>query len=433
MEGERHLPTGHGGSSGSNSRASNLARRQPPQPITNRAGAPEAHQANPPTPDTMRDEGTTNFEEAVRLAHQVGQGWGRLNLEERRQDIGAILGLLRQGRRWLQGVKRTSSWELQSMAEARSGQAEEELLIAASYPEHSQATHHLQQAQYHMEACLGAEASALEVSDATAGGEPVHPADTLGLAAGGQEAPASTSTALQTNTHPALRARAILRRLRPFTQGDVRGEVEAALRAVEEWSEQLWGAELLAIEDTPEGGGQGEESTHGGEEMAVPPLPAPLQPTHEQEGQGQGAPLALVDGDPGQDQVPDRENGKDTNDAVHPGEASGDVQLGADGERGEGASRQEAPTMPETHTQATVPWQPPPVRGVGSGGYRRRWESQQGWAANRRRSQRRRMGFGVRTRRSRSGGTRRRRTTSPRPHLIGGDEHRRRRAHAGLE
>ncbi|CAE7363534.1 dbp9 [Symbiodinium natans] len=86
------------------------------------------------------------------------------------------------------------------------GEAEQELLIAASYPGHGQASHHLQQAQYHMEACLGAEASALEV------------------------------------------------------------QVGKALQAIDDWSTQLWGDDTPAGGPAEEGR---EENYDGGEDGAL--------------------------------------------------------------------------------------------------------------------------------------------------------------------
>ena len=224
--------------------------------------------------------GTTTWEEVARLAGQVCRGWGALTTEERMQDTMTILHLVRQGRRWLDAVKRTSNWELQSMAESKAAEAEQAALLALSYPNHHQAAGQIQHVQHHAEACVGAEAIALEVTLNTGGSEQasegVHPADAISLAAGGEEAaPAGDRGWLQTGGHPAMRARSILRHLLPFTGGEVRQQVQAALGALDEWSTELWGGELLAIEDT---------LGNSGEEMHPPPPP----PTHHAEGTGRG-------------------------------------------------------------------------------------------------------------------------------------------------
>ena len=168
--------------------------------------------------------GTTTWEEVARLAGQVCRGWGALTTEERMQDTMTILHLVRQGRRWLDAVKRTSNWELQSMAESKAAEAEQAALLALSYPNHHQAAGQIQHVQHHAEACVGAEAIALEVTLNTGGSEQasegVHPADAISLAAGGEEAaPAGDRGWLQTGGHPAMRARSILRHLLPFTGG----------------------------------------------------------------------------------------------------------------------------------------------------------------------------------------------------------------------
>ncbi|CAE7218385.1 Cacna1c [Symbiodinium natans] len=424
-----------------------LAEQRPPSPINN----PDS--SNPPPPRPAQDNdttatggwthhtgGTTNFEEAIRLAQHVRMGWGALNAEERIQDVGAILGLLRQGRRWLGTVVRTSSWALQSMAEARAPQAEQELLIAASYPTHPQASHHLQQAQHHMEACLGGEASALATQhNREAEGGEVHPADALALAAGGEEAPPGPNPGnqLQPTGHPIVRARHILQRLMPFTGGEVQEQLEAALQALNEWCHNLWGADLLAIEDT-----------RGGSEGAAR-VGAATRGGHA----GEGA--AEAGGETNQrdrDLLPDRDNGREKIEAI--------VTLEAEGGTGGATSSEQGIDGGAPLTPPTQAWQPPPPSSYPQPQtMRRRWEAQMGIAANRRRSkQRRRLAFGQRTRRSRSGGssyqykhltteageeeedeagdedeTHRRRRTEP-PGGIDllnvAEEHRRRRAHA---
>ena len=128
------------------------------------------------------------------------------------QDTMTILHLVRQGRRWLDAVKRTSNWELQSLAEGKAAEAEQAALLALSYPNHHQAASQLLHVQHHAEACVGAEAIALEAVHNTGGGEHggggVHPADAISLAAGGVEAaPAGDGGRLQTGGHPVMRAR----------------------------------------------------------------------------------------------------------------------------------------------------------------------------------------------------------------------------------
>ena len=472
-----------------------LAEQRPPSPINN----PDS--SNPPPPRPAQDNdttatggwthhtgGTTNFEEAIRLAQHVRMGWGALNAEERIQDVGAILGLLRQGRRWLGTVVRTSSWALQSMAEARAPQAEQELLIAASYPTHPQASHHLQQAQHHMEACLGGEASALATQhNREAEGGEVHPADALALAAGGEEAPPGPNPGnqLQPTGHPIVRARHILQRLMPFTGGEVQEQLEAALQALNEWCHNLWGADLLAIEDTPEPPQQPTppawppQQPRPPQQQPPPRHTAPPPPPPSTGGEarrrrggsegaarvgaatrgghaGEGA--AEAGGETNQrdrDLLPDRDNGREKIEAI--------VTLEAEGGTGGATSSEQGIDGGAPLTPPTQAWQPPPPSSYPQPQtMRRRWEAQMGIAANRRRSkQRRRLAFGQRTRRSRSGGssyqykhltteageeeedeagdedeTHRRRRTEP-PGGIDllnvAEEHRRRRAHAGVD
>ncbi|CAE7341991.1 PRY3 [Symbiodinium natans] len=299
--------------------------------------------------------GTTTWEEVARLAGQVCRGWGALTTEERMQDTMTILHLVRQGRRWLDAVKRTSNWELQSMAESKAAEAEQAALLALSYPNHHQAAGQIQHVQHHAEACVGAEAIALEVTlntgESEQASEGVHPADAISLAAGGEEAaPAGDRGWLQTGGHPAMRARSILRHLLPFTGGEVRQQVQAALGALDEWSTELWGGELLAIEDT---------LGNSGEEMHPPPPP----PTHHAEGTGRG-----TDGGDGgrgrghveehrelpppEEELHDRDNGRDTETEIC------DLEGGVEGGRCNAL-----PTTPGAggpSTQATVPWNPPP-------------------------------------------------------------------------
>ena len=291
----------------------------------------------------------------------------------------------------------------------------------------------------------------------------VHPADTLGLAAGGVEA---------TGGGGGLRARHILRGLLPFTHGEIQREVGKALQAIDDWSTQLWG------DDTPAGGPAEEEGGGGLTEMGEgtrPPQPHP-HPQHQPRGNHQHRQHQSAEGreenyDGGEDGalLHDRDNGTEEIAATCAGgetrvegEGGGDTTEAGQGPEAVVPYQQQHHHHHQQHlpsessggahhekggalavqgnlqaTQATQPWTPPPLGPLArlQEPMRRRWEAQRGWAANRRRSkERRRMGFGQRTRRSRSEAQRRRRTRAAGPMELRGDpEHRRRRAHAGLE
>ena len=144
------------------------------------------------------------------------------------QDAMTILHLVRQGRRWLDAAKRTGHWELQSLAEGKAAEAEQAALLALSYPNHHQAAGQLLHVQHHAEVCVGAEAIALEVVRNTGGSEQegggVHPADAIGLAAGGVEAaPAGDRGWLQTGGYLAMPAALHRRGGQTASGGSTRG------------------------------------------------------------------------------------------------------------------------------------------------------------------------------------------------------------------
>ena len=296
---------------------------------------------------------------------------------------------------------------------------------------------------------MGAEACALELWPEDRG---VHPADTLALAAGGEEGAPQAEHRLQTQGHPAVRARGILRRLLPFTGGEVREHVLAALQALEEWSRELWGGGSCWRSRThprrarkhhrrsrthtgSKGGTRRRRQARGG--MGEQPdshTPQHRPPQHEDTGEEmerRGLHRLQVE-------VHVRENGRENMEANYHGEAEGATEEGLE-RAGTGQP-----------TQPTQPWSPPPVDrewaarvAAFEGPVRRRGEAQRGEAAARRRSkQRRRLGWGQRTRRSRSGS--RGETPSRRRNdrrgggghallSLEAEDHRRRREHAGLD
>ena len=77
------------GQGSSSSTGAGLAIQQLPGPLTHHTEGGEPPIQLAPTTAQHTHEGTANFEEAIRLAIHVGQGWEQLTLEERVQDIGA--------------------------------------------------------------------------------------------------------------------------------------------------------------------------------------------------------------------------------------------------------------------------------------------------------------------------------------------------------
>ena len=83
----------------------------------------------------------------------------------------------------------------------------------------------------------------------------VHPADVTALGQGAREAATRARHAAQaTQAQDLLLARDKLRRLMPFLEQQVAGEVGEAVKAIDRWLAQWWGNEVVKVEDSVEGG-----------------------------------------------------------------------------------------------------------------------------------------------------------------------------------
>ena len=109
---------------------------------------------------------------------------------------------------------------------AEGGGAEQALLLVLSYPNHRQGPRQLELAQQHAEACVGAEGCALELWPEDGGVRP----------AGGEEGALQAERRLQTQGHPAMRARG-RGEVRSHTRAGSAGGVTAAKTRARRWKE----------------------------------------------------------------------------------------------------------------------------------------------------------------------------------------------------